>query len=712
MRLRTRNRHSVRSSRAVRHGSRRVPGGAIVAMSLVAGSLVGAATAAHAAEAVHMPDAALLACVNEHLDGGRAADQLVTTDEFSALTGTLSCPARGVSDLTGLEHATGIQDLRLSENQISELGPIRELTGLRQLYLDGNPLPDIEALEELTNLNTLYLNRTGIADLTPLHGLLLAGTYLGIQVDGNSIVDLSPLQGKALNSLSSFADQTAAFTATVGVPVPNPVIGIDGAAVPPENRDFYDAVTNSFLFTEAAAAHRETWSVDHGGFLSVPFTGTLAFEIVEPEPEYVTIPDDDLRECIAGQLGQAENASITEAQMESITELDCAYYDIADLTGIEHAVSLETLDLDWNDRIGLGEHGIEPLAGLTELRDLSLDLTNLSELSALAGLARLETLDIGTNLYDAAQLAHLAGLSALEVLVISDSIGVDDLTPIAGLTGLRELYAQFLPVTSAEPLAGMTDLEVLYLNYGTGISDLTPLSGLTSLAELGIDGQRVRLPKAVVGEAEANPVRTIDGSAVPSGSEFYDAGKNAFVFGQAGSSVQTEWSTLVTIGRATATFSGTLIRDVAAAPVYTPEAAVDPESLTESALAETGVAITGTGFPAATEVTLTVAGDEAGTTAADDDGEVAFVFTSRVLGAGVHAVELVAGDHSAGASFTVVADRDDERPAQDPNPGTMDEPQRDALTGTGMPGTGPVVAGGALLLLLGAALIGRRRFRR
>lgn len=403
--------------------------------------------------------------------------------------------------------------------------------------------------------------------------------------------------------------------------------------------------------------------------------------------DVVGIPDDDLRVCINDELGQTAESDITESQLGGLTFLDCDWYHIRDLTGLEYATSLEYLRISWALDVGLSPRGIEPLAGLTNLVELDLELTNLRDIAPLANLTNLERLYLGDNLLDDDQLVHLSGLHNLQELSISGNYDITDVSPLAGLTELRALYAQFTPITSVEPLAGLTHLEVLYLNYGTAITDISPLAGLIHLTELALDDQMVRLSDATVGVGQENPVRGPDGSAVPSDSEFYHADDNAFTFTSLGTGIETDWETTVTIGNATTTFSGTIIRDVVEpAALPDPEVTVSPDDVTQSELADAGVQIVGTGFPAETSVTLSVNGVEVASETAGSDGEVIFDYTSTSLGVGTHAIVLEAGDLLAEASLRVTAD-----PTPDYDPAVIVTPAsvtEDALAETGVTITG------------------------
>ena len=67
---------------------------------------------------------------------------------------------------------------------------------------------------------------------------------------------------------------------------------------------------------------------------------------------------------------------------------------------------------------------------------------------------------------------------------------VSDLTPVAGLTNLIELWCYNTKVSDLTPLARLTNLNELWC-YETQVSDLTPLAGLTKLQWLNCTNTQV-----------------------------------------------------------------------------------------------------------------------------------------------------------------------------------------------------------------------------
>jgi Leucine-rich repeat (LRR) protein/membrane-associated phospholipid phosphatase len=84
----------------------------------------------------------------------------------------------------------------------------------------------------------------------------------------------------------------------------------------------------------------------------------------------------------------------------------------------------------------------------------------------------------------------LAGMTGLRDLDLSGT-QVRNLAPLGGLTGLRSLNLQFLRVSDLSPLAGLTGLRALNLG-GTEVRDLASLAGLIDLRDLVLAVTKVK----------------------------------------------------------------------------------------------------------------------------------------------------------------------------------------------------------------------------
>ena len=218
----------------------------------------------------------------------------------------------------------------------------------------------------------------------------------------------------------------------------------------------------------------------------------------------VNIPDANLRKAIPA------NVAITEAGMKTLTSLEATGYNgilglwapIRDLTGLEKATNLTSLDLNAN---------------------------MISSISALSGLTNLTTLKLGSTI-------NPPGVE--EIVAISAASGhpfignaISNLTPLSGLTNLTTLDLSFNVVSDISALSRLTELTTLKLgnyfrpavvnsmvlkarrtgeaaghqNMATGrwtlrypgyngyntISNISVLSGLTKLTQLSLEANLI-----------------------------------------------------------------------------------------------------------------------------------------------------------------------------------------------------------------------------
>ncbi len=191
--------------------------------------------------------------------------------------------------------------------------------------------------------------------------------------------------------------------------------------------------------------------------LSIPVTATA---------QIVNIPDANLRAKIEQALGKASGASITTADMATLTRLGSSGVsigsNISDLTGLEHATNLTSLGLRGGSRIS----NLSPLSGLINLTNIDLASNSISNLSPLSGLTNLTSLTLGGN-------------------------SISNLSPLSGLTQLRALLLDGNSISNLSPLSGLANLGTLSFTRNRILSDLSPLSGLTQLGLLLLDGNRI-----------------------------------------------------------------------------------------------------------------------------------------------------------------------------------------------------------------------------
>ena len=122
-----------------------------------------------------------------------------------------------------------------------------------------------------------------------------------------------------------------------------------------------------------------------------------------------------------------------EKGLDTLTRLTATRKDIDDLTGLEGATALTTLDLGQNDEIS----DLSLLQNLTALTSLDLADNKIVNLGSLTGLTALTTLNLADN--QITSVSDLPSLTALERLDLRDN-NVGDVTPLSTMTHLDYLY--------------------------------------------------------------------------------------------------------------------------------------------------------------------------------------------------------------------------------------------------------------------------------
>jgi len=139
----------------------------------------------------------------------------------------------------------------------------------------------------------------------------------------------------------------------------------------------------------------------------------------------------------------------------------------------------------------LTNEDILPLRYMTELTALWVGTNGppnqITDLSPLAGLTNLTDIYFSGDYI--ADITPLAGLTNLTWLHIFRN-QVADITPLAGLTNLETLQFGASQITDITPLAGLTNLTSLDLSWNH-ITDITPLAGLTNLHALNLRDNQI-----------------------------------------------------------------------------------------------------------------------------------------------------------------------------------------------------------------------------
>ncbi len=150
---------------------------------------------------------------------------------------------------------------------------------------------------------------------------------------------------------------------------------------------------------------------------------------------------------------------------------------------IKRMTAIETVDLSDNKSIT----DFSPLSRLTELKQIDLSGTVISDLNIIRNLIQLEVLKVdGTQLLVIPPLRYLHKLSSLNI----SNTGISTLEGVQYFPNLRRLYCAGTLISDFSPLAEIKYLEELDCS-GTGMKDLSSLSICTNLTRLDVSDTKV-----------------------------------------------------------------------------------------------------------------------------------------------------------------------------------------------------------------------------
>ncbi len=398
-------------------------------------------------------------------EGGEVpeSDKIKSIDDLEAFKNLegLNLYANDIHDISVLAGLTKLSDLSLERNDIYDFSPLAGLTNLRILFLDGNgkdlsflkglvnleiaslgyansKLPEeLKGLPKLTYVCSVWGDISDISILADMPGLT------GVELTGNMVSDITPLQGLRLEKLF-LSDNMI----------------IDYSPV----KDIYPSLTEK------------------------------DFELVLPDDQWGERSADDLvfndpvlEKKVRAAMGIPEGY-ITKAQAEAVTSLNLGNpFDaevpeadkITDIAALTQFPSLVSLNLANN-----GFHVIKALSLLTKLTELDLRNNDIWELNPLGKLTGLQTLSVGCWGKD---MSFLPALQSLTYLDMGGSEAFQQ--ELGSLTNLVTLKAAGGQYTDISVLSKLVNLQVLDLSWNL-VADLTPIKDLP-LKELYLAGDPI-----------------------------------------------------------------------------------------------------------------------------------------------------------------------------------------------------------------------------
>ena len=461
--------------------------------------------------AVSIPDANLRAAIEAAL--GKAASEPITQAEMATLD-SLEASDAGISDLTGLEHATSLTWLDLSSNNVTNIAVLEGLAKLKGLNLADNKISDLTSL--VSNKGLGSGDKVDVTD-NPLNAATLSLHIPALQARGVR-VSFVPSPLVTIRDANLRAAIWRALDKASGTPITVADLEVLPHLNAPESgigdlTGLESAINLTYLYlsgnnitdlsplaglTNLTGLYLRSNNIrDLSPLAGLTNLTNLNFwdnDIRDLSPlagltnlTNLNFWDNDIRDLspLVGLTNLTDldlwNNNIRDlsplAGLTNLTYLHLSGNNIRDLSPLAGLTNLTALKL-WNNNIG----DLSPLAGLTNLANLHLSGNNITDLSPLAGLTNLTDLDLfGNNITD---LSPLAGLTNLTLLVLSSN-NITDLSPLAGLTNLTLLVLSNNNITDLSPLAGLTNLTLLRL-WNNSVTDLSPLAGLTNLTLLNL----------------------------------------------------------------------------------------------------------------------------------------------------------------------------------------------------------------------------------
>ena len=361
---------------------------------------------------VQIPDPNLRTVIAEALR--KSPNAPITAEEMQRLS-DLDLRDRGVRDLTGLQFATHLRWLRLSNNQVSDISPVAGIVELRELRITDNPISDIAPVRGLTNLTHLGFERCQVSDISPVRGLT---KLIHLDFSHNPVADMSPVRG-----LTNLTRLRCTDTLVSDI---SPIAGLTNLTW----LDMHDMFVSD-LSPLAQLINLEILTFDHNEISDIsPLAGLI-----------------NLR-----RIRTWGNRFSDISPLAGLTKLEWVNICGAELSDLSHLANLTSLTELYLVSNGISD--VSPLARLTGLNRLNLAGNRISDISAVSGFTNLTWLNIEDNrISDVLPLTRLTNLTWLS---LRDN-RISDISPLAGLTDLTWLALHNNQISDVSPLDGFRE---------------------------------------------------------------------------------------------------------------------------------------------------------------------------------------------------------------------------------------------------------------
>ncbi|ECB9797387.1 LPXTG cell wall anchor domain-containing protein [Listeria monocytogenes] len=218
----------------------------------------------------------------------------------------------------------------------------------------------------------------------------------------------------------------------------------------------------------------------------IPFSVHVSAEEnigIKAAQDIVNIPDPVLKSYLNSQLGQPSTSDITEAQMDTITNVTISNSSLTDLTGLDYAHNLTLLHLS---NTGVTDYAL--VAKIPSLTNLSIDGNNLTtdSLPDLNGLTNITNLNLSPGKLDNSALSKFNKMPNLTYLNLDSNPSITDIMPLKSIPNLATLFVQFCGINDFRGIDSFPKLLNLSA-YGQNVGRTVLINSTIKSSSLNFD---------------------------------------------------------------------------------------------------------------------------------------------------------------------------------------------------------------------------------
>ena len=434
-----------------------------------------------------------------------------------------------ISDISFLKNSTQLANLNLKKNNIENIDNVSGLTKLTYLNLSDNLISNVEPLKSLTKLSSLYLSNNKISDISSLKNL---NELSSIKLDGNKIKDFSSINDKKGIFEKIIHNQNVDLgnveVSEKTFEIDNVFVGLEkiakggnikvsteaeGVTVTLESGKLNFSLTDKAMenIKEGLKLTVKFKFENEMDYENNPTVLNLNVNLVKPVKKYVEIEDAKLLKVINKNLGKnrADNQKVTVEEMESLTELSiflkedgsADFSESAKYSILGKPTSLKGTK-DFKFAVTRGMKSIKGLEYAKNLKKLKLNENEISDISPLKNLIKLEYLEIQRNRI--VDVNPLKNLTNLKFLKLYNNL-IEDIAPLSNLTNLTGLDLHYnvtvggneshkiisKGITDISALKNLKKLEFLDISANR-IEDISILKNFDKIKDLDFSGNRVK----------------------------------------------------------------------------------------------------------------------------------------------------------------------------------------------------------------------------